>query len=302
MKIIHGSNKLKSRIKSPVLTIGNFDGAHLGHQKIFRRLVDAAKKNHGTSVVYTFTPHPAKSIVPKSSPLLLQTEEQKMAALTDAKIDLCIIEPFTKSFSLLEPCDFFNKIILKRVKPVHVIAGHDLTFGRHRAGTIEMLRELCLKHKTAFSLVKPFFLKETLVSSTIIRKLLAAGEIETADKMLGRPYALTGTVVKGRGLGAEIGFHTANLKTENELIPLRGVYVTKTFAHISITNIGYNPTFGGGDLSIETHILNFSGKLYGKKIEIEFYKRLRDEITFDSPLALSNQIKGDVATAKRYFS
>ncbi|MBI2092880.1 MAG: bifunctional riboflavin kinase/FAD synthetase [Deltaproteobacteria bacterium] len=302
MKTIYGSGKLKCRIKRPILTIGNFDGIHLGHMEIFKRLVKAAKKVRGTSVVYTFAPHPAKSMVPDAPPLLLQTEKQKMGALACAKLDLCIIEPFTKSFSLLKADEFFGRIVLKRIKPVEIIAGHDLTFGRHRAGTVELLRELCLKHNIKFGIVKPFFRNETLISSTIIRKSLMSGDVETANKMLGRPYSLAGTVVKGRGLGAEIGFHTANLKTENELIPLRGVYITKTLAHISITNIGYNPTFGGGNLSIETHILNFNGLLYGKTIEIEFYKRLRDEKIFDSPLALSNQIKKDIANAKRYFS
>lgn len=300
MLVIKGSENIKKKIKLPVLTIGNFDGVHLGHQEIFKRVIKNAKRSGGTSVVYTFDPHPVKVLAPSATLKLLQTTEQKIAKISEQKIDICIIEPFTREFSKFEPEPFFEKVILKRISPAHIIVGHDLTFGKHRSGTIEMLETFCKKHKIKIDVVEPVFMKETLLSSTQIRNILSEGKIEIANKMLGKPYTITGKVVKGHGFGRELGFHTANLSPDNELIPLKGVYITKTLGNISVTNVGYNPTFGENDLTIETHILNYSDDLYGKNISITFYKRLRDEKRYENHEALKKQIQHDINEAKRY--
>lgn len=301
MKIIHGSSKIKTKIKRPVLTIGNFDGVHLGHQEIFKRVTTKTDKIHGTAVVYTFEPHPVRTVAPSASPKLLQTFKQKTSEIKACEIDLCIVEEFTQKFAKLSPEEFFEKIILKRIHPVHIVVGHDLTFGKHRLGTVELLEALCKKHGVGIDVVDAVFLHEILISSTQIRNFVAKGEVDMAGKLLGRPYAISGCVIKGRGIGKELGFHTANLDVENELVPLTGVYVTKTMDKFSVTNIGYNPTFGGTKISTETHILNFSQKLYGKKIEVMFYKRLRDEMTFENPSALKKQVNADIERAENFF-
>ena len=301
MKIIEGSHNIKSLVKKPVLTIGNFDGVHLGHQMIFKKMAGAAKKIGGQSVVYTFEPHPSRAVAPDVCPRLIQTTDQKMKSIAEHKINICIIEPFTMTFSHLSPKKFFDKIILKKIAPSYIIVGYDLTFGRKRMGTLEVLESLCKSNRINLSVVGAKFLGGVLISSTQIRNYISTGLIDKANKMLGHPFALSGKVVHGRGLGETLGFHTANIEPDNELIPLKGVYITKTLGHTSVTNIGFNPTFGGKDLTVETHILNFSKKLYGKSIEIMFYKRLRDEIMFESPLLLAKQIEADIYEAKKYF-
>ena len=285
-----------------VFTMGNFDGVHLGHQKILKQLVKAAHKIGGSSVVYTFHPHPAKVMAPEVNLKLLQTQRQKMKAIKDCAVDTCIVEPFTPDFAKMSPQEFFDRVILKRIKPKQIIVGHDLTFGWHRQGTVELLEDLCRKHGIGIEIVEPVFLDEMLISSTQIRKFVSEGMVEMAAKMLGRPFTLEGKVIKGRGIGEEINCHTANLEVENEIIPKSGVYITKTLDLASVTNIGYNPTFGGSTLSVETHILNFSKDIYGKKLEICFYKRLRAERIFKNKDLLKGQIEKDIAEAKNFFN
>lgn len=301
MKIIHGSENFDASLSSPVLTIGNFDGVHLGHQAIFEQIVKRAKKIGGASVVYTFDPHPAKLVAPDVGLKLLQTTEQKISAISKCGVDVCIIEPFTKEFAHLEPQVFFNNIIFKRINPRRVVVGYDLTFGRHRQGTISLLRELCSRHEIVVDVVSEILLDETIISSTQIRNFIGTGHVDIAMQMLSRPFVVAGEVIHGRGLGNKLGFHTANLKVENEIVPKVGVYITKTLSHRSVTNIGFNPTFGGTEKTFETHILGFSKDIYGKKIDVEFFKRLRDERTFETPEALAKQIDKDIREANKYF-
>jgi len=283
------------------MTIGNFDGVHLGHQAILKRLASVSRRAKGVSVVYTFDPHPVKAIVPKACPKLLQTTEQKLNSLKECGVDIVVIEPFTRKFARSSAKKFFEEIILKRLRPEHIIVGYDLTFGRHRLGDTKSLEGLCDKTGIGIEIVHPVFLGENLLSSTQVRSLVAKGEMERATKMLTRPFTLIGNVVKGLGIGKVLGFHTANITPENEVLPPEGVYITKTLGHVSVTNIGCNPTFGGRSLTVETHILNFQKKIYGKKIGVQFYKRLRNEITFGNPLDLKRQIEADIDAAKRFF-
>lgn len=301
MRIVRGSKHFKSLAKPVVMTIGNFDGVHLGHQAILKRVAAVSRRARGTSVVYTFDPHPVKTIVPKACPKLLQTTEQKLNSLKKCGVDIVVIEPFTRKFARSSAKKFFEGIILKRLRPEHIIVGYDLTFGRHRLGDTKFLEGLCDRSDIGFEVIHPVFLGENLLSSTQVRSLVAKGDMEAAAKMLTRPFALIGSVVKGLGIGKVLGFHTANITPENELLPPEGVYITKTLGHVSVTNIGCNPTFGGRSLSVETHILNFDKKIYGKKIEVHFYKRLRDEMAFGNPLDLKRQIDVDINAAKRFF-
>lgn len=297
MKVLQGSGPISAKIFKPVLTLGNFDGVHLGHRKIFKDVVSRAKKIGGSAVVYTYEPHPAKVVAPVSGLKLLQTKVQKLSALEDAGIDICILESFTKKFAMMSPKKFFDKIILRNIKPLEIVIGYDFTFGQKRAGTVELLEKLCVQNSIKFKLVGAKFCGNTLISSTQIRKFVSQGDMLGACKLLGRPYSIVGKVVKGRGIGRELGIHTANLKVLNELLPQPGVYATKVKERVAVTNIGFNPTFGGGSLSVETHIIGFKGTLYGKMIEVEFYKRLRDEKMFASIEALKEQIKSDIKEA-----
>ncbi len=300
MIVVNGSDKYRRDDAPSVLCMGNFDGVHLGHQKILKAAVDAAKECGGRSVLYTFDPHPVKIIAPESAPKLIQTEAQKAAAIGACGIDVLVVENFTKDYAEVEPQDFFSEYIIKRIAPTHIVVGYDFTFGFHRHGTVETLRDLGRANNIGVSIVDAVFDDDTLISSSQIRKFIGLGNIEGANKLLGRPYSIAGVVEKGRGLGGEIGVHTANLDFENELIPAEGVYITQALGKKAVTNIGPNPTFAGNKLTIETHILDYSGKLYGKKLEVEFFAKIRDEIKFGSADELKKQIEKDIKIARKY--
>ena len=307
MRILNGSGKIKSHLKYPVVTFGNYDGVHKGHIKIIKKVVECAKKRSGTSILFTFTPHPVKTLAPGLAPPILQTDGQKMELIDSMGIDIVVFEPFTKKLAELSADDFFHKTIVRNIGAKEIIVGYDFTFGQHRSGTTNELKMMAEKEGIKVSVIDAVFLRDSLISSTHIRHYIERGEMEAAKSMLSRPYAISGRVVKGRGIGSELGFHTANLKTDNELIPPPGVYITATYIrkpktrYASITNIGFNPTFGTGELSIETHILDFKKNLLGRDIEVEFYKKIRREMTFESIEALRQQIEKDVIRARRYY-
>lgn len=307
MKIVIGSINIKKNISYPVITFGNFDGVHKGHQRIVNKVVQIAKRQNGTSILYTFDPHPVKILSPDLTPPLLQTKEQKAAILNSLDLDLMIVEPFTKALASLSARDYFQKIIVGRLKVKEIVVGYDFTFGLHREGKVEDLEKFADESEIKVHIINALFLKDSLLSSTHIRHYVEKGDVLSASAMLGRPYSIEGHVIKGRGVGSEIGFHTANLMTKNELIPPPGVYISATRlkksgkVYKSLTNIGYNPTFGGTKLSIETYLLNFRGDLLKKEIEIEFHKKIRREMTFESPDELRHQIEKDVIKARKFY-
>lgn len=307
MKTIRSSKNLKGRLKYPVLTLGNFDGVHKGHRKIIKKVMAIAKKKGGTSILYTFDPHPVKILCPQLAPVVLQTLDQKISTLKALGLDILVIEPFTERLAKLSASQFFNEIIVNRTRAKEIVVGYDFTFGRHRAGGAQYLKRLAAEKGIAVHIIDAIFFKESLLSSTHIRHFLERGDLASAHAMLGRPYSIVGTVVKGRGLGAELGFHTANLATKNELIPPTGVYITATRIcrtgkkYKSAANIGYNPTFKGTDLSIETYLLDFNGDLLKQDIELEFHKKIRREMTFESTEELRNQITKDVEATRKYY-
>ncbi|MBI2083751.1 MAG: bifunctional riboflavin kinase/FAD synthetase [Deltaproteobacteria bacterium] len=291
-------------MKNLVMTIGVFDGVHRGHQKIFQKVAHCAKEHSGKSLAYTFDPHPARILVPESCPPMIMTQRQKRAAILANGIDRVVVQKFTPAFSRLSAQDFFDRILLRQIRPQEIFVGYNFTFGYHRGGTVETLEAMGKKAGIRVTVVEPFLWKEMLVSSTQIRSLLSKGQISQATELLGKPYRMTGKVVGGRGLGGKIlGIPTANLRSENDLILPVGVYATLTIlgkkSHPSVTNIGRNPTFGPRTLSIETHILNFQKKILGHQMEIEFVERIRDEIPFSSPRELSQQIQNDIHSTKK---
>lgn len=306
MKTIVGSKRLRGGLKYPVLTLGNFDGVHRGHQKIIKKVISIAKRNGGTSILYTFDPHPVSVLAPKLTPPLLQTVDQKTRILGDMGLDLVVIEPFTKELAHFSAADFFENIVIKRIGAGEIVVGYDFTFGRHRSGKIEDLERMASSAGVKVHVIDAVFLKDTLISSTNIRHYIKKGDVESATAMLGRPHSVEGIVIKGRGMGAKLGFHTANLKTGTTLMPPPGVYITATTPeksgrkYPSATNIGYNPTFCGTDLSIETYLLDFDGNLLKQNMIVEFYKKIRREMTFDSADDLRRQITKDIAKIRRY--
>lgn len=294
-----------------VVTIGTFDGVHVGHRAIMDTVVQRARALGGTAVVYTFDPHPRKVVSPERAPGLLTTLEQKLELIAASGIDLTVLEPFTTSFSDTPPEHFVRGYLHARVRPVEVYVGYNFRFGHHREGSMQMLTELGPWLGFAVTIIPEVTIAEEDVSSTRIRATLAEGEVEMAARLLGRPYPIRGPIVEGDRRGRTIGFPTANLRPENEILPAPGVYAgTVRFldsgqpaagsALPAVTNVGRRPTFQTeGGLVAEAHVLDFDGDLYGRRVEFSFEYRLRAERRFSSLDALKEQIGHDVKEARR---
>lgn len=299
---------MRSQSKKTIVALGVFDGVHRGHREIFRRIVARAKAARGTSVVYTFDPHPVTVVAPSAAPQMINTLDQRVDLIEDTGIRKVVVQKFTKSFARLSPEDFFRKIIAGKLKAREIFVGYNFTFGMGRAGTVETLEGLGRPLGIDVHVLSPFLWKGTLVSSTQVRQFLSAGKLPQAEDLLARPYFIEGRVVRGRGIGGkELGIHTANIDSDNDPILPTGVYVTYALMDKrrfrSVTNIGPNPTFGSGPVSIETHILEgFHKNIVGKKIRVEFLKKIREEIRFATPEDLARQIGRDIKTAGRIFS
>ena len=304
MQIFHSSKEFRPSKKPIVAALGNFDGVHLGHQAILAKMVSAAKAGTAWAGVYTFEPHPAKILAPSSPPLLIQTVAQKLDCLESLKLDWVVLEPFDGDFAKKSPEDFFDKILLSRLQAKELWVGTDFTFGFRRSGTVSDLQKLCQEHEVSLHITQPQFKQDTLISSSRIREMILQGNVHDAQTLLGKPFALMGSVIKGAGLGTKLGIHTANLAEENELIPKVGIYITTTRIQgknfSSVTSVGTNPTFPGKGFSIETHILDFDQSIVGKKIEVLFLKWLREEKVFTSSASLVVAIRQDIDAARKY--
>lgn len=306
MLIVEDLTQAPSSLRDPILAIGVFDGLHLGHQMILRGLVERAHARGGSAAVLTFTPHPQKVIRPADAPRLLQTQKQKEEMLDRLGLDLMIRLPFTRRLSLLTPEEFVSEIILRqRVKEIHV--GSNFRFGHRRQGDFAALRELGFRYGFEVHEVESVCFRGCRVSSTRVRRLLTEGNVSLARRLLGRPYQIRGTVVRGAGRGKTIGFPTANLQLENELIPAVGVYVTRSLVNggwtASVTNIGFRPTVDLRQPSgpvVESHLLDYHGDLYGKSMSVEFCRGIRPEMKFADLEELKKQIRLDVKGARRY--
>ena len=292
--------------RSPVLALGNFDGLHRGHIKIVDRIRRGATERGGTSVVLTFDPHPPRIVRPDKAPPLLMTKAQKIEALDRAGVQGVAVVRFTREMSQWDPGTFVRTVLVEWIRVAEVWVGADFLFGRDRSGNFTMLRALGAQYGFRVEKIDPVRYKEFVVSSTRIRRLLSEGRVDEAGALLGHHYHLDGTVVEGAKRGREIGFPTANLATENELVPPHGVYATtltvEGAVYSSVTNIGTRPTFGPETTtSIETHLMDQSMDLYGRQVRLAFIQRLRDERTFPDIEALQDQIAADVRCASRLF-
>jgi riboflavin kinase/FMN adenylyltransferase len=291
-----------------VLAIGNFDGIHLGHQAILRATVERARALSAVSTALTFDPSPRKVLRPETAPLRLSTNAQRMEWFNALGLEAVVVLPFTLDLARLSPEEFVEQILLRDLHIKAVLVGENFKFGHKQAGDVKLLSELGAKHGFAVVIVPPVVYRGEIVSSTIIRREVAEGDVSHAARLLGRPFALTGEVVSGTGTGRRFTFPTLNLAAEQELLPARGVYVTRTCldgetrSHRSVTNIGVRPTFNGSSLSIETHLLDTQLTAAAKRIEVRFWKRLREEKKFTGPEELRAQIGADIARANNFFS
>lgn len=307
MHIYQGIKHLSSALASSVVTIGNFDGVHLGHQQLVENVVREAQYFGVPSVVYTFHPHPVKVLHPDRPTYRLFDLKDQQEQFEQRGIDFVIIENFTKDFSQVSPQYFLDHYIVAHLHPKTLVVGHDFSFGADRAGNIPFLEKYCAENGIRLIIIPPFHYQGSVVSSSLIREKLKNGEVEKANELLGRQYYLRGHVEKGFQRGRSIGVPTANIYPDVEFLPRRGVYCTLTKVgqrlHPSVTNIGVNPTFAenGNGIKIETHLFDFSAHLYGAEVEVFLLHFIRDEKKFSGIEELKSQIQNDMDEARRYF-
>jgi len=308
MEIIKGIESLKRPFKNPVVTLGNFDGVHLGHRRIFTRVKEEALRFHGEGVVITFEPHPLKVLAPKKFLPLLTPFTKKMRLIEESGIEIVLCIEFSFAFSETSPAEFIKSILVERLRVKKVIIGYNYHFGKGQTGDAQTLKDTGKSLGFEVEVMEPLRVGETIVSSSKIRTLIQGGEVEEASKLLGRDYPIIGKVVEGAKRGQTLGFPTANLGISDELYPKTGVYAVEVIWHQQhfngLANIGSNPTFSTQTgkreerFSLEVHILNFNREIYGKEIEVRFKKRIRDELRFKSPSLLIEQIKEDIRYAR----
>ena len=303
MKVISSLEDIKEPFAYAVITVGNFDGVHIGHQGLLKEVKKRADKMSGTSIVLTFEPHPLKVLKEKKIPLITPFE-RKIELIEKLGIDVVICLPFTREFSKVSAREFVEEILLKKIGMKEIVVGYDYTFGHKREGNIDLLKKLGDELGFKVCILGPILVDNMIVSSTRIRNLIMEGELEKVKTLLNRYYQVSGEVIAGHDRGGRLlGFPTANLKLVNEVFPKNGVYVVEVIynnkVYGGVTNIGFKPTFGNDALSVETHILDFDQNIYGKKIKLNFIKRLRNEKRFSSIEALAAQIKRDIEEARK---
>ena len=308
MKVHHSIQNFKEKKHSSILTIGTFDGVHIGHQKIIERLNQIKDHPKDKSMILTFYPHPRRVLHHGNEIKMLNTFDEKIQLLDKFDLDHLVVEPFTAEFSRLSALGFVRDILVNQLYIKKLVIGYDHHFGKNREGNFEQLKEYGELYGFEVEEIPAQEIENVSVSSTKIRDAIEKGEIEKANKYLGYHYLLTGDIVKGEGLGRKINFPTINLhiKEDYKLIPKAGVYIAKTILNqqtiYGIMNIGIRPTVSGKGQTIEIHLLDYQGDLYGLKMQIEVLKRLRDEQKFDSVEDLVLQIKKDENTARDWVA
>ncbi len=291
--------------KLSAVTLGNFDGIHLGHRKLINMVKEYAKKENILSIVCSFLPHP-KILFKEENFSLILTPEEKKERIKKMDVDMYIDFPFTKEFSNISPEQFVEEFLIKNLKCKVIIVGQNYKFGIDKKGTPKLLEQLGKKHNVEVITIPSVVVDNEVVSSTHIRDLLLNMELKKANSLLYEPYSIIGKVVEGKKLGRVLGFPTINILAEPiKLFPVNGVYATRTIhnniTYNSITNIGYNPTVSSKTKIIETNILDFSQFVYGEKVEVQFLEFFRHEIKFNSIEELKKQIESDTKRAKDYF-
>jgi len=304
MIIIRGLAALKERYKDVILTIGNFDGVHIGHQKIFRNVVERSKALRGTAMAITFEPHPMQVLSPEGVVGVLTPFDEKARLMEFYGIDVLLCINFDREFANMMPDDFIRDVIVERVTAREVIVGHNYAFGKGKSGTTELLRRRGKKYGFKVRVIRNARLLGDVVSSSRIRNLIGEGRVREASQLLGRPYMVEGRVIRGAGRGGRLlDVPTANIMTPEEIVPKEGVYAVKVGIEGAmldgVANIGMNPTFGTGQMSYEVHIFDFSGDLLGRNLRIYFIDRLRDERVFPDIDSLRENIMSDIRLAKK---
>lgn len=304
MRVVRHLRPGSRPFRSPVVALGNFDGLHLGHQTIVRRSLERAAATRVDAVAFTFWPHPVAVLAPERAPAMLTSLACRLALLRDAGLAGAVVQRFTRSFASLEPETFVRDVLVGALGVSAVVVGYNVTFGRDRRGTPESLTALGREHGFAVDVVPPVTIGERTVSSSAIRRLIGAGEVAEAARLLGRPHTLVGRVRRGDRRGASIGFPTANVYPRGGMLPPDGVYAVRVglddeaVTRPGVANLGTNPTFGVAARRLETHLLDFDAELYGKRMRIGFVKRLRAERRFPSVDALVKQIRADAQAAR----
>lgn len=307
MRIIKDLSEISHPLKNAVVTIGNFDGVHIGHQALFSLVIEKAKSIDGTSVVITFEPHPIRVIKSNKHFQLITLYEQKVELISATGIDTLICITFTREFAATTARTFVKEILCDKIGMKAIVVGQDYSFGRKREGDIFLLKEMAVTNGFEVIISGWIEVEGGRISSTEIRNMVREGRVEEAEKLLGRHYQVRGTVIRGRDRGGRLlGFPTANLTLYDELCPKGGVYaVTVEYNDITykgVANIGYSPTFDNGEFSVEVHILDFDQDIYDRPIRVNFIQRLRGEKKFPGPEALSAQISLDIEKARELLS
>lgn len=301
MIIVNGSSEFSPKAATSV-TIGNFDGVHIGHRELLRRVVARAIAGEMQSVALTFSPHPVRFFSPNARFYEITSLEEKAGLIAASGIDTLVVESFTGIVGRMSPEEFSREILSQRLRARHVIVGYDFTFGRNRTGTPAALCGIGRDLGFDVEVVPPQVRGGMIVSSTRIRDLLLAGRVREAEELLRRPYRISGPVVRGAGRGRKLGFPTANVQFSQELIPLPGVYIVDAdvegVCRRAVASVGFNPTFGENSLGVEVHLLDFDGDLYGREIFVHFRDRIRDERKFKNVEELVRQIEKDVRFAR----
>ncbi|MFH1137333.1 MAG: bifunctional riboflavin kinase/FAD synthetase [Pseudomonadota bacterium] len=304
MPVIRSLDHLKRQYPNPVLTIGNFDGVHLGHRALFNLVKSRAADLNGVSMVMTFEPHPLRVLTQEPGPPLITLYDQKIDLILENGIDVVVCLEFTPEFARIEPEDFVRHILVERIGVKELVIGYDYTFGRKARGNRDLLVKLGREYGYKVHTVGAQPAGDgQIVSSTRIRELVRSGAVEQAPAMLGRFYRLAGKVVRGRNRGGRLlGFPTANLALVDELVPQNGVYAVKVHldgsVYNGVANIGHNPTFGDVGLSVEVHCFDFTSDIYDRDIKVDFVARIRDEKKFNGPDELASQIGLDCRRAR----
>lgn len=306
MVIFRAISDITEKLRRPVVTIGNFDGVHLGHREIFRRVRGLARELGGVSVVVTFVPHPLKVVAAHQEVRLITTSREKEALIEGSGIDYLLEIPFDKEFAAMPAAEFVRRVLVDAIGLERLVIGYDYAFGRGREGDVGLLRELGERYGYGVDELQPISDGSTVYSSTAVRRMVSAGDVSRASLLLGRHFSVTGLVVHGHERGRSLGFPTANIDTDKDLLPSVGVYAVKVCLGDRLLdgacNIGPNPTFGNERLSIEVFLLDFEGNLYGRELTMFFIERLRGEKRFSSLDELKDAIASDVSRCREILA
>jgi riboflavin kinase/FMN adenylyltransferase len=305
MEIFEGIENIQHPLRNPVLTIGNFDGVHRAHQALFQKVKEWAHKLNGQSAVMTFHPHPISVLAPGKGIVFITPHERKLELISECTIDVAIVLPFSREFARISARDFVKSLLVDKIGVKAVIVGYDYRFGNRREGNIEFLGKMGRQFGFEVDTVAGIELDGSVVSSTAIRQLIQTGELREANKLLGRFFEIAGTVVIGRQRGGRLlGFPTANVNIgSNQACPKTGIYAVQVEVngknYGGAANLGFKPTFGDEELSLEVHIFDFGEDIYGKPIAVRFVDRIRNEQRFSGPEELAVQIRKDVEKARK---